>query len=448
MLKLRPPRLRVRIGLIVLLHLLAMIAVILLFLEQTDTRKMAPLYRVPVPEKVALVVTAFERTPPRSHPDLVRAFSDATMRVTMLAALPSGQASSATPATLSRYQEALGGRPFRIETSGGIGPADLDMRPAVTMNPVRISVALSGGDAIMVEQMVAAPLTKIVNNLMLFLAAVAIVDIAVILWLAAQTTRPVERLACAVREDRLEALKPDGPREIVELGEAFRQLRQHLRTLLDERTRMLAAIAHDYRTYLTRMDLRSEFIEDDEQRALAGKDIEEMRDLLSDTLTFARESAATDLDMATSDIRAELALVAEERLQRNQHVDVAPLPHAVHAHVSHISFQRMMANLLDNAVRYGGGQARVLVEPEGPFIRIMVEDDGPGVPEPSLPRLTEPFERLEPSRARRTGGVGLGLSIVQALTQRYRGELVLENRAEGGFRAILLLRSAGGTGPA
>ena len=211
---------------------------------------------------------------------------------------------------------------------------------------------------------------------------------------------------------------------------------------------MLAAIAHDYRTYLTRMDLRSEFIEDDEQRALAGKDIEEMRDLLSDTLTFARESAATDLDMATCDIRAELALVAEERLQRNQHVDVAPLPHAVHAHVSHISFQRMMANLLDNAVRYGGGQARILVEPDGPFIRIMVEDDGPGVPEPSLPRLTEPFERLEPSRARRTGGVGLGLSIVQALTQRYRGDLVLENRAEGGFRAILLLRSAGGTGPA
>jgi signal transduction histidine kinase len=107
----------------------------------------------------------------------------------------------------------------------------------------------------------------------------------------------------------------------------------------------------------------------------------------------------------------------------------------------------MMANLLDNAVRYGGGQARVLVEPEGPFIRIMVEDDGPGVPEPSLPRLTEPFERLEPSRAQ-DGGVGLGLSIVQALTQRYRGDLMLENRAEGGFRAILLLRSAGGTGPA
>ena len=64
-------------------------------------------------------------------------------------------------------------------------------------------------------------------------------------------------------------------------------------------------------------------------------------------------------------------------------------------------------------------------------------------PEFSLARLTEPFKRLEPSRARRTGGVGLGLSIVQALTQRYRGDLMLENRAEGGFRAILLLRSAG-----
>jgi two-component system osmolarity sensor histidine kinase EnvZ len=442
MLKLRPPRLRERIGLIVLLHLLAMIAVILLFLEQTDMRKMAPLYRVPIPEKVALVVTAFERTPPKSHPDLVRAFSDATMRVAMLSMLPAERRSSATPSTLYRYQQALGGRPFRIETSGDIGPADLNMRPAVTMNPVRISVALSGGNAIMIEQMVAAPLTKIANNLMLFLAAVAVLDIAVILWLAAQTTRPVERLARAVREDRLDTLRSHGPREIVELGEAFRQLRQHLRALLDERTRMLAAIAHDYRTYLTRMDLRSEFIEDEQQRALAGKDIEEMRDLLSDTLTFARESAATDLDVATCDIRAELALVAEERLQRNEHVDVAPLPHPVHAHVSHISFQRMMANLLDNAVRYGGGRAYIHVETASPLVRIMIEDDGPGVPDARLARLTEPFERLEPSRARGTGGVGLGLSIVEALTQRYGGNVMLENRPEGGFRAILLLRNA------
>lgn len=118
---------------------------------------------------------------------------------------------------------------------------------------------------------------------MLFLLTVAIVDIIVILWLASQTTRPVERLARAVRDDRLDQLKPGGPREIIELGESFSQLRQHLRALLDERTRMLAAIAHDYRTYLTRMDLRSEFIEDEDQRLLAQQDIEEMRALLSDT---------------------------------------------------------------------------------------------------------------------------------------------------------------------
>lgn len=442
MLKLRPLRLRDRIGLIVLLHLLAMIAVPLLFLQQTDMRKIAPLYRVPVPEKVALIVTAFERTPPNTHADLVRAFSDATLRVTLLKALPAENPASATPTTLARYRQALGGRPFRIETQGDIGPANIDMWPAVTLSPVRVSVALAEGNAIRVEQMVAAPLTKIVSNLMLFLLTVAIVDIIVILWLASQTTRPVERLARAVRDDRLDQLKPGGPREIIELGESFSQLRQHLRALLDERTRMLAAIAHDYRTYLTRMDLRSEFIEDEDQRLLAQQDIEEMRALLSDTLTFARESAATDLDMAVCDVRAELALVAAERSQRDQLVDIAPLPHPLHAHVSHISLQRMLANLLDNAVRYGGGLARIRVESDASHIRILVEDDGPGVPHGSLQRLTEPFERVESSRARQTGGVGLGLSIVQALTQRYRGDLMLENRREGGFRAILSLRRA------
>ncbi|HAF40164.1 MAG TPA: hypothetical protein DCG90_00050, partial [Sphingobium sp.] len=116
--------------------------------------------------------------------------------------------------------------------------------------------------------------------------------------------------------------------------------------------------------------------------------------------------------------------------------------HPLHAHVSHISLQRMLANLLDNAVRYGGGLARIRVESDASHIRILVEDDGPGVPHGSLQRLTEPFERVESSRARQTGGVGLGLSIVQALTQRYRGDLMLENRREGGFRAILSLRRA------
>lgn len=93
-------------------------------------------------------------------------------------------------------------------------------------------------------------------------------------------------------------------------------------------------------------------------------------------------------------------------------------------------------------MRYGGGRAFVRVHTDGRVAHIFVEDEGPGVPAESLERLIEPFERLEPSRARKTGGVGLGLSIVQALAHRYQGELRIENRREGGFRAILCLHLA------
>ncbi|WP_343698970.1 ATP-binding protein [Caulobacter sp.] len=442
MLSLRRARLRERIGLIVLVHLCAMILVVFAFTAGADSRKMAPFYRLPDPEKAALITAAFEHAPPNTHPGLVRAFSDSALRVRLLAALPPAAPDTATAQTLERYSKALGGRPFRIEVSSDAGPASL-RRTALSSDAMRVVVALADGHAVSIEQRVTAPITKIFNNIVAFGLAIVVVDLVFILWLASQTTRPVERLARAVREDRLEAVEPGGPREIVELTEAFRSLRARLDGFLQERTRMLAAIAHDYRTYLTRLQLRTEFITDDRQRDLAAADVEEMRVLLADTLTFAHESARAEADGAVCDLREELSLIAAEREDRGEDIRVDRLEEAIFVHASHVSFQRMLANLLDNAVRYGGGRAAVRVQVEGELVHLCVDDDGPGVPEESLSRMLEPFERMEPSRARQTGGTGLGLSIVQALAHRYRGTLVLRNRPEGGFRALLTLPLAG-----
>jgi two-component system, OmpR family, osmolarity sensor histidine kinase EnvZ len=442
MLRIRRLRLRDRIGLIVLLHAMMMVGTVILFSFSPTAGQTKRFFRLPDPQKVALVATAFEHTPPRTHADLARAFSDATLDVRLLDGLPRNRLGPISPEALARYEKALGGRPFRVETFGDRMPADFGTRPGFSPDAVRVSVELPDGHAVAVQQMVIAPIAKLIDNRLLFLLVVLLVDIAIILWLARQTTRPVERLARAVREDRLDTLKPGGPREIVELGEAFGQLRHRLRDLMQERTRMLAAIAHDYRTYLTRIDLRGEFIEDEQQRALAAQDVEEMRHLLSDTLTFARESSTDEIDDAVCDVGGELAAIVAERRGRGEDVGVVPILKPVFAHASHVSFQRMLANLLDNAVRYGGGRAFMRVRVDRQIVYVLVEDEGPGVPEASLGRLLEPFERLEPSRARHTGGVGLGLSIVQALAHRYQGDLSLENRKEGGFRAILTLRAA------
>ena len=442
MLRFRPARLRERIGLIVLLHLLLMVAVFLAFTLGTAARNVPPYYRLPTPEKVRLIVTAFEQTPPATYPNLISAFSDRAQHVSLLERLPNTPSEGGTPTTFHRYQDALGGRPFRIEAFGGRGPASLEALPSISADPIRVSVQLPDGRAIAIEQMVTAPIVRILNNLLLFAVVIAVIDLGVVLWLASQTTRPVERLAHAVREDRLEGLQHGGPREIAELADTIIHLRARLRDLLEERTRMLAAIAHDYRTYLTRLQLRAEFIDDETQRQAAFGDLDEMRTMLGDTLSFARESATAEADEAVCDLGEELALIAEDRGARGQDVRIGTLSEPVFVRASHLSFQRMMANLLDNAVRYGGGQAQISIRSEAEHVRICVEDEGPGVPEASLGRLLEPFERLEQSRARHTGGVGLGLSIVQALAHRHDGELALENRAEGGFRAMLTLRLA------
>jgi hypothetical protein len=145
-----------------------MISSIMLFIAGTDARKIAPLYRLPDPVKVSLIATAFEHTPPDTHDDLARAFSDATLHVELadaLAAIPG----MATPETTERYRQALGGRPFRIEAFGGRAPASFEARPLISVNAVRFQWPCRDGHAVTVEQMVIAPVAKIVDNLLLFL---------------------------------------------------------------------------------------------------------------------------------------------------------------------------------------------------------------------------------------------------------------------------------------
>ena len=141
------------------------------------------------------------------------------------------------------------------------------------------------------------------------------------------------------------------------------------------------------------------------------------------------------------DLSAEISEAVEMRRGVGEIILVDPLPRPAQVQVARISFQRMFANLLDNAVRYGG-HAGVRVVREGGWLVVYVEDEGPGVPEDQLAGLTEPFHRLEQSRARQTGGSGLGLSIVEALLVRHGGRLTLANRPGGGFRAGLWLRAA------
>ncbi len=443
----RRTKLRQRIGAIIVLHALLLIGTLVVLIRIGPGIR-DRVYLMPDPDRVAAIAIAFERAPPDTYPDLLRAFRDDRQDVALLPALPpsssarDGRIDRVADAARARYRAALGGRPFRIEMGGHDISATLNDQPLFSHHPFRVIVELPNGHALAVQRAVLAPIGKFLSRLTVIGGAVVVLDILVIFWLAALTTVPVERLAGAVRRDDPDAMVPSGPREMVELGEAFRQMRARLHSLLEERTRVIAAVAHDFRTYLTRLELRSDFIDDPEQRALTARDLNEMRMLIDDTLIFARPGPEWGGQEAAVDLCEELEDMVRNRRELGETITLASDCTGWRARTTPLALRRMLANLLDNAGRYGGGGTAIIVTRRDDEIVIGIEDEGPGVPEERLPELTEPFMRLESSRARHTGGVGLGLSIVEALAHRFGGTLRLENRQEGGLRAVLTLPDA------
>lgn len=345
----------------------------------------------------------------------------------------------------AQHAGALEGRPFRVQARDGVWLRSLMNGRVGAEGPVRLLVRLHTGQALVVEH---APvvLQRFLGRLLQVAAAAAVILLVVLLVCMQQIARPIRDLAESSRRFALDITAPDlpvrGPRELKELSAAFNDMKHTIRGLIDERTRVLAAIAHDLRTYLTRLRLRADFIDDAEQRTWAVNDLQEMGHLLDDTLMFAREATAIPAPRREQiDVCAALAEFAAVRREVGEPVqDLAPTEEALLCYCAPLALRRMLTNLTDNAVRYGGG-ARLCARREDDHIAIVVDDDGPGVPPEALDRLTAPFERLERSRGRETGGAGLGLAIVKALAQSQGGSLSIENRRDGGLRAQIRLRA-------
>jgi len=318
----------------------------------------------------------------------------------------------------------------------GLRLGALPGRPALLL-----SVRLTDGEVLVLRRRAPETARLFFGRVSLAAAALLAVTLLMLALAVRQTTRPVSLLAREVARfgDDLNAkvLPLRGPRELRELSAAFNTMREQIRGLMDERTRMLAAIAHDLRTYLTRLTLRAEFIADETQRAKAGADLAEMAQLLDDTLLFARQDAGRGDGARSIDLRRELEALVALRREMGQTVVLAP-DIAGKVWSSPLTLRRMLDNLIDNAVRYGGAVTLDVRRLEGQ-VEIMVLDDGPGLPAEALATLTAPFERGESSRSRRTRGAGLGLSIVQALAKGQGGRLVLSNRSKGGLAATITL---------
>ena len=199
---------------------------------------------------------------------------------------------------------------------------------------------------------------------------------------------------------------------------------------------MLAAISHDLKTPITSLRLRAEFIEDAEMREKILLTLEEMQAMTESTLDFIREDAVRDPGRPTS-VGALVESVVDDFSDTGQPATYTGGPTAT-AVCRPAAIRRVLRNLVGNAIAYGD-RATVSTAVEAGEVRIYVDDDGPGIPADELERVFDPFTRLDASRNRSSGGVGLGLAIARSIARGHGGDVTLVNRTERGLRAVLTL---------
>ncbi len=273
---------------------------------------------------------------------------------------------------------------------------------------------------------------------LLALAALAILAASV--WAVRRLTAPLTTLADAAeqlgRDVNAAPLSESGPQELRQAAHAFNLMQERLQRFIRDRTLMVAAMSHDLRTPITRLRLRAEFVEDEEQRRRMLADLADMESMVDSTLAFVREEASTEAT-ASVDLVSLVASACEDRPGVSVRFDPAVasrLPYVCRP----VSLTRCLANVVDNAVKYGG-TAEVGLAATDSSITIVVEDRGPGIAAGDRERAFAPFTRLDPSRNRDTGGTGLGLTIARTIARAHGGDVGLEDRPGGGLRVTLTL---------
>jgi len=281
-----------------------------------------------------------------------------------------------------------------------------------------------------------------------FLAAffgMTLAAVLLILWAVARLMRPLRLLAAAAnrlgRDVNAPPLSETGPTEVATAARAFNEMAARIRRFVADRTQMLAAIGHDLRTPITRLKLRAEFMEDEDQRRKMLADLDEMEAMINATLAFARDDAATE-PATPMDVAALCRTVADEAA--DAHPDQAERihyegPEKLIIRARPVALKRAIANLVANAAKYGGAAQLRLTQEPGGMVQLAVADEGPGIPENELEGIFTPFRRLESSRNRETGGTGLGLTITRNILRGHGGDVVLKNRPEGGLVALASL---------
>jgi len=272
----------------------------------------------------------------------------------------------------------------------------------------------------------------------LLLMTVAVIGLSI--WAVRRSTAPLALFAQAAerlgRDVKATPMTEEGPREVRRAAVAFNEMQRRISGFVEDRTRMLAAISHDLRTPITRLRLRAEFIEDRERREKTLADLEEMEKMIAATLNFARD-AANEEESKSLDLAALLQALCSDATDAGGKAEYAGSDRLTFTGRP-VSLKRAFGNLIDNANNYGH-QALVRLDEDQDKVIVTIEDDGPGIDDADKEKVFRPFVRLEGSRSRETGGVGLGMAVARSIVHAHGGEIALEDRTEGGLRITVNL---------
>ncbi|MGQ9365859.1 sensor histidine kinase [Azospirillum sp. A39] len=412
----------------------------------------------PAPQRVAALVELAERTAPAERERLFRAVGSDALQAWVEGPGEGGgpAADGAPPAAavdeeqVRSYGAALAPRPVAVSwpSSGGRDrpfPRPFRRLFGEALTPLVLRTPLPGGETLAVALRRPVPVTELGLPVGFAAGALGTLVALAALIVLHREIRPLVRLAAAV--DRVD---PTGapvplPRiatrapEIRALVGAFDRLQGRLATLVRARLALIGGIQHDVRSFATRLRLRVDQIPDAEERARAEADIADMIALLDDALLASR-AGARELDEELIEIAALVVAEIRDRREASNPVDVHLGPGAEAATVlgDRLALRRVVANLVANAVAYGR-VAHVALAADPHAVTLTVDDEGPGIPADRRDLLCEPFVRLESSRARRTGGAGLGLAVARSLVEAHGGRLAIGDAPGGGARLAVTL---------
>ncbi|MDA0146690.1 ATP-binding protein [Vibrio sp. RW] len=455
-----------QIGAIVLFGFLTSFYLSLNLLSSESTRTLNLLSSSSAVQRVMTMIELLGQTPESLHLSILEASSssDLTLSITIRPHVPTtNDTSKETDKLIARFKEkgmdsinlllVEQARPLmdmhntmmsmRSSMMSGMSMRD---RQAIRMGYLATidgSVQLPNGKWLNFSSGIREEVTHWSTSVVFALSMVMLLTITLAIFIIHRALKPIQTLREAASDfavsRKVTPIRADGPKDLLPTIKAFNKMQVDISDFIRERTRLLAAISHDLRTPLTSLRLRLEFAEESEDKRQMLNSISIMEKMLKATMSFAKNDSEIE-ERQQTDIDSLLQTIVDEYSDRKVVIRYQGTGSLIE-YIPPITVRRMIENLVNNAVQYGGESCGISlgVSKHSDLIEFTVSDTGVGIESEKLNEVIKPFTRLDSARSTDYSNVGLGLSITKALANNYGGNLLLSRNKPHGLKCTFTI---------